>query len=76
VSVEMKDRDVVERVAQAFRRNVHHRSPRRGREHHSPTYSTAISGRDAVSLMHALYPLMGERRQEQIRRALKRRAEV
>jgi hypothetical protein len=64
----MTDEDVIARVAAMFGRTVScWQSPEvRWR----PTYIVRITGSKAVAWMHALRPLMGSRRQQQIDHAL------
>jgi hypothetical protein len=67
-SVNMCDRDVVERLATLLRcKRIHHR-PKRGA--HKDQWVVVLLGRRAVGLMMMLYPLMGERRRARIREIL------
>lgn len=67
----MTDRDVVARVAALWNVAYHEVREERTRERGwKPAYQVILRGRRAVDFMHELLPLMGERRQLQIRRAL------
>lgn len=69
VSVEMTDRDVIERVAALW--GMAWRSPKnRNPAAWKQSYQTVIQGKKAEALMRQLYPLMGERRRKQIDVAL------
>ncbi len=68
VRVMMTDSDVVTRVAGLFERSIVTVAPRRAE--YKTAYSTAIRGRPAVALMEAIRPLMSQRRQTQIERAM------
>ena len=68
LSVEMSDRDVIERAARILgERPVHANAP--GRAGWSWTYRTDIGGEAAVLKMRELRPFMGERRTSQLDRA-------
>ncbi len=71
ITLTMTDADVVARVALlwgvAFHEVRRDRSTRMGWK---PNYFTHLRGRPAVQLMVRLRPLMGERRQQQIERAV------
>jgi hypothetical protein len=67
VACQMTDRDVVERVGSLFGCVVK-AIPRTGR--HRTLYATRIKGSRAVLLMRDLAPIMGERRNHAIARAL------
>jgi hypothetical protein len=64
----MNDEDVVRRVAQMFGRKPSYSPPRKS--HWRPTWHVKITGAKAVAWMIVLHPLMGERRREQIDRAV------
>ena len=64
VTVGMTDRDVVERVAVLFKRNVN--GPYRYIAKNKPVYYTHIHGAAAVAWMGVLQPLLGQRRQARI----------
>lgn len=68
VHVQMTDRDVIERVARLWVSTVAVRPPQVS--HHKESYVTSISCRRARDFMVLAHPLMGERRQAQIDRAL------
>lgn len=68
MSVNMTDRDVIERVAALFCASV--TLHRRQKPHHKDSYFTFLKGTRAVILMRKLKPLMGIRRQRQIDGAL------
>ena len=74
ISIEMTDRDVVERVAQLFGVGYLHR-PKRAATQHKQTYATCVRGRPAIILMKQLLPHMGSRRQARIREVLARYTE-
>lgn len=73
VSVEMSDRDVLERAREVMRapqvwpKALSEHARRRG---WSQTYATAVTGLRGAELMVKLRPLMGERRTREIDRAL------
>lgn len=66
VTVQMTDRDVIERVAKLF--GVTYLTQQRGKW--KTAYRTTLRGARAVKLMKRLRPLMGERRKGQIDRAV------
>jgi hypothetical protein len=68
IAVSMVDRDVVERAAQLIDCAVHLVPARRA--NWRDAYVTRVRGPRAVEWMKRLRPLMGERRREQIDRAL------
>lgn len=69
VTVQMTDRDVVEKVAVMFGDKAVLRAvPRNSRW--KTTYRTTVTGRAAADLMRRLYPHMGVRRRAQIDRVL------
>jgi hypothetical protein len=71
ITLSMTDRDVVARVAGLWRVSYHEvRKARTLERGWKPAYAVSLRGRRAAELMHDLLPLMGERRQLQIRRAL------
>ncbi len=67
ISIEMTDRDVMERVGAMVGRKVVVPA-RRGKW--QQTYKVTVRGWRAVDLMQRLRPLLGRRRQEQIDRAV------
>ena len=64
----MTDRDVVERVGALLERAVI-RVPKR-RAHYKTPYRTTIKGAPALSLMRAIYPMMGTLRKVNIERSI------
>src|SRR5690606_5096334 len=66
--VTMTDQDVVERVANIFGTSAVFQ--RASKAHWKSMYKATLRGENAALLMEKLYPLMGQRRQEQIKRAL------
>lgn len=68
LALQMTDEDVVARVAAMFGRKVGCWQPRD--ERWLPTYLVRITGAKAVAWMTVLRPLMGQRRQAQIDRAV------
>ena len=68
VRVAMTDEDIIKKVAKIFKKNfsAHKRSSPR-----KTIYITSVQRAEAISLMKRIYPLMGERRQKQIERAVK-----
>ena len=68
IDVEMKDEDVIRRVAALL--GVGYRKRDRHRENASVTYHVRLAGKRAVQLMWRLRPYLSERRQQQIDRAV------
>lgn len=68
LTISMADEDVMQRVGRILGRSVRVIPPRR--EGWRFTYAVTIKGAGAVSWMQQLRPLMGQRRQAQIDRAL------
>jgi hypothetical protein len=64
----MTDRDVVERVGALIERAVIR--VRKRRPHYKTPYVTTIKGAPAVSLMRAIYPIMGTLRKASIERSI------
>jgi hypothetical protein len=69
ISINMTDEDVIRRAADVFGIRVVH-CRRSQNEKWKPSYLVQIRGRKAVELMQMLRPLMGNRRQQQIDKAL------
>jgi hypothetical protein len=69
IQVEMVDADVMARVGRLLGRKV--TTLRARRAEWSATYQVKVTGGPAVGWMLHLHPLMGERRQRQIERALR-----
>jgi hypothetical protein len=68
ISIHMTDEDVIAKVATLF---GHSYTPiTRQKEHWNITYRFALKGIRAAYLMKQIYPIMGQRRQGQIARAL------
>lgn len=71
ITLSMTDRDVVARVAALWSVAYHEVREQRSLERGwKPAYHVSLRGKRALEFMHDLLPLMGERRQLQIRRAL------
>jgi hypothetical protein len=71
ISIQMADEDTIAKVATILGVKYMRQYTQRHQENNwRPTYSTKISGQNAVELMKALYPLMGKRRQMQIEAAI------
>lgn len=68
IDVEMRDEDVIRKVAALF--GVKYRLRDRHRVNMNVTYHVRMSGKRAASLMWQLKPYMSERRQAQIDRAV------
>lgn len=68
VSIQMKDEDVIAKVASFF--NVKYCICKPKQPHHSVTFKTMLRGSKAIALMVTLRPLMSKRRVEQIDRAI------
>jgi hypothetical protein len=68
LALQMTDEDVVARVAAMFGRRASGWQPREARWQR--TFMVRVTGAKAVAWMTALHPLMGQRRREQIDRAL------
>lgn len=68
IAVEMKDRDIIERIALYFGVTYIHNRPAKGKW--SECFRITLKGQKAVDLMIKLRPLMGERRKSQIDRAI------
>ena len=68
LAIQMIDRDVIARVAQLMGVSAMPVRPRRS--HWSTTYAVRIRGARAMAWMGRLHPLLGQRRQAQIVRAM------
>ncbi len=68
ITVNMTDKDVIEKVAELFETKVCFL--KRREQKWKDNYSARVKGKKAVEMMKALKPLMGERRQQQIEKAL------
>lgn len=68
IAIEMKDRDIIERVAAYFATSYIRARPAKG--NWSEYFGVSIKGRKAIELMIKLRPLMGIRRQSQIDKAI------
>ena len=68
VRIEMTDRDIVERVGALLERAVIR--VRKRRAHYKTPYVTTIKGAPALSLMRAIYPMMGKLRKVNIERSI------
>lgn len=68
IGVAMNDEDIIARVAQLF--SVNYRLVHARNERHQNHYFVKIKGSRAVDWMKRLYPLLGQRRQAQIDRAI------
>ena len=69
ITLQMTDLDVVQRVAALFEINYIY-TQKYSREDWKTSYSTLVKGKRAVHIMNQLYPLMGERRKQQIENAI------
>ena len=63
ISLEMIDKDVIERAAILLGSSVRMCTTRPGK---TQTWGTRLYGEDAIGIMYMLYSLMGRRRKEQI----------
>lgn len=72
VTVEMTDRDIIDRAARILQARVDPMRSR-GNPEWKPSYRITLAGERAASLMRLLRPLMGMRRQGQIDAALSAR---
>lgn len=73
LSVRMTDQDVIEQVACLLRlhnEHIHIHTARPQKAHYKYQYICAVGGTRAIQWMMTLYPLLGQRRQEQIRRCI------
>lgn len=68
ITVVMKDQDVIQQAAEIFQAGVTEIPPRKA--HWSTEYLTKVQGARAYFLMQALQPQLGQRRQQQIQKAL------
>ncbi|MFG3710833.1 hypothetical protein [Micromonospora sp. NPDC047730] len=64
----MTDRDIIERVAELWKVSV--ASIRPQKEHHKQSFRVILKGARAAQLMLHLRPLLGQRRQAQVDRAV------
>lgn len=70
ISLQMTDEDVVRRVYDVVGRGSFYKCGNIRNIKWKPTYKFVLKGEGAVNLMRTLYPLMGNRRQQQIDNAL------
>jgi hypothetical protein len=68
ITVKMADEDIIRRVARLFEAPYHKVLP--ARQGWKPQYATSACGIKAIRWLQKLQPYMGNRRQEQIQRAL------
>ena len=68
IQVSMTDEDVIARVADLF--GVKYHRWQRTNPNHKPSFQVLLRGKRAADYMSRLHPLMGQRRQGQIDRAL------
>lgn len=68
IDIHMIDKDIMERVAEIFGTSVYKRPKRENRQQ---IYRVQIYCSRAISLMKAIYPIMGERRKSQIEKVFK-----
>jgi hypothetical protein len=68
ISLQMTDKDVVERVKEIFGVNYVHE--RKRKKAWKKTYRIMVKGSNAVDIMREIRPLMGDRRKTQIDEAL------
>lgn len=69
ISIQMCDRDIIERVAELFGIEYIHECEGR-KENWSTTYQIQVRGESAIELMRLLKPIMGKRRSRQIEDAI------
>lgn len=69
LTLSMNDLDIVTKVATFFGRKYIY-TRKRKLSHHKDTYSTMTKGKRAIQFMWDLYPLLGERRKQQIENAI------
>lgn len=71
IYVSMTDEDVIAKVAAIFDVKYHLSRPKQGRDKNwRPIFAVRLTGKRAVELMTMLKPMMGERRQAQIDKAV------
>lgn len=68
ISLHMTDEDIVAKVAQTFGISYNHIPA--GKAHWRLSYSLHIKGKNAIKVMRCLAPVMSQRRQQQIERAM------
>lgn len=73
ISVEMKDKDIIERIANMWNAKFHPCKPRK--DHHSITYKVHIRGEKAREVMKKVLPFMGIRRSKKIQKILESAAQ-
>lgn len=74
ISLNMKDRDVVERAAALMEAtSIHEAKPKKA--HWSTTYQFKITGKKAIRIMQLILPYMGKRRSEAIMDCIDHEAE-
>jgi hypothetical protein len=69
ISVQMSDKDIIERVADLFGVKYIHECEG-SQENWSTTYQIEVRGKSAIELMRLLKPIMGNRRSRQIEDAI------
>lgn len=69
ISIQMTDKDVLEKVATLFNVSVVKGSKPK-KDHHKQVYIVTLRGAKAVEVMTEIKSLMGHRRQEQINKAI------
>lgn len=68
ISLQMTDEDIVSRVADIFGVTYFAREP--NKSHYKRIFVTRLRGKRAIDWMIKLHPYMGQRRQQQIQRAI------
>lgn len=66
ISVNMIDRDIIERVAELFGTKPYGPRIYKTRPEAQPYYRARLRGKRAAELMKQLYPMLGERRRQRI----------
>jgi Mor family transcriptional regulator len=69
VKVEMTDEDVIAYFSKLVGRKYH--TPTRRQPHHKQSYVCMVRGKNAIFMMKTFLPVMGVRRQKDIRKAIK-----
>lgn len=74
VRAEMTDEDVIDRLHRLVGGRKH--APKKRKGHWKQSYGLIVNGAEAVALMEAVLPLMGERRRAKIERLLTRHRDL
>lgn len=70
IKVGMTDKDIIQKISKIFNRKM--RGPYKYKNNKKEVYYTEIFGISAIEWMKAIYPLMGKRRKNMIRKILNR----